>query len=103
MKYPSLPWLTLLLVLGLSPYAGADQLGAQQTLNQRLDALFQVHLFKEVALAPNGQWLAWVEEVPSKNPAAAPNSAVYVADLQAQAWTPKRLSAGGGTTTHAEH
>jgi dipeptidyl aminopeptidase/acylaminoacyl peptidase len=103
MNYLRLHVPALLLVLGLNPATSAEQPGAKKTLDQRLDVLFQTRIFKEVALAPDGRWVAWVEEVPAKDAAAMPNSAIFVADLRAQAWTPRRLSAGDGTTTHAEH
>jgi dipeptidyl aminopeptidase/acylaminoacyl peptidase len=95
--------LVVLLVLGLSHPARADQPGVRPTLDQRLDALFRVRIFKEVALAPDCRWLAWVEELPVKDPVAPPGAAVYVLDLQAQAGSPRRLSAGDGQATHDEH
>jgi dipeptidyl aminopeptidase/acylaminoacyl peptidase len=84
-------------------HARAEAVDGKPTLDQRLDALFQVRSFKETALAPNGQWLAWVEEVRVKDPAAIPHSVIYVADLQAATWTPRRVSAAKGNATHVEH
>src|SRR5262249_35507851 len=89
------PWLAILFVLGLGSRAGGEP--ARATLDQRLDALYRVRIFKEVALAPNDQWLPWVEEGPAKDAAAPPGSAIYVADLQAPAWAPRRISAGKGS------
>jgi dipeptidyl aminopeptidase/acylaminoacyl peptidase len=96
-------WLAMCVVLAVGRGVVAEQPDAKRTLDQRLDALFQVRLFKETALAPNGQWLAWVEQVPAADPAAPPNSAIYVADLQAEVWAPRRISAGNGTASHVEH
>jgi dipeptidyl aminopeptidase/acylaminoacyl peptidase len=96
-------WLALVVVLEVGSSSAAEQPGARRTLDQRLDALFRVRIFKEAALSPNAQWLAWVEEVPVPDRSAPPNTAIYVADLQARAWTPRRISAGPGHTSHAEH
>jgi dipeptidyl aminopeptidase/acylaminoacyl peptidase len=96
-------WLALVVVLGVSSTAGAARPVARPTLDQRLDALFRVRPFKDVALAPDGHWLAWAEEVPARDPAAPPDSAVYVADLRLEAWTPRRITAGKGHANHDEH
>src|SRR5262245_53060522 len=103
MKRASPSRLVLLLVLGLASTARAERPSGKPGLDRRIDALFRVRHFKEAALAPNGLWLAWVEDVPAKGSVATSHSAVFVANLRAQEWAPQRLTAGDGKATHAEH
>jgi dipeptidyl aminopeptidase/acylaminoacyl peptidase len=67
-----------------------------------LDDLFKVRLYKEVTLAPDGKRVAWVEALRGKKDAPPSQSAIYVADLKDSA-TPRRITAGNGTTAHDEH
>jgi dipeptidyl aminopeptidase/acylaminoacyl peptidase len=66
------------------------------SLESRIDALFEVRTFKEVALAPNGHWLAWVENVPTKNPDKPFLPALFVADLRTPGEAPRRIKTPDG-------
>src|SRR5438045_1861719 len=59
--------------------------------------------FGEVAIAPDGKRIAWVEELPGDKDALSAGSAIYVADLGASTITPRRITAGDGKASHDEH
>jgi len=80
----------------------ADEPRADSTLNQRIDALFAVRQFKDVALSPDGRWLAWVEEVPPPDESSRAGAMIFAAELEAHDWSPKRVTAGDGSTVHSE-
>src|SRR5262245_14933651 len=94
--------LTLGVLLLQSVALAAEPNRTAQTLDQRLDAIFGVQTFSEVALSPNGRWLAWVEAVSSGQAKTAPGSAIYLLDLQAAQGTPRRLTDRDGRSTHTE-
>jgi dipeptidyl aminopeptidase/acylaminoacyl peptidase len=73
------------------------------SLDQVLDSLFAVREFKEVAISPDGQRVAWVESLHAPNGAASLNSAIHVADVAATSKPPRRITAGDGKTAYAEH
>jgi dipeptidyl aminopeptidase/acylaminoacyl peptidase len=97
----SIPFLFTLL-LGVTARA-EERPAAKTSLDQLLDSLTAVRTFKEVAISPDGQRIAWVEELPDKGGAPAHHSAIYVADLNSPDAPPRRVTAGDGTTPHAEH
>lgn len=94
----------LLLVLApeLTSRSRAAEPTATPTLQQRIDSLFAVKQFKDVAISPDGTWLAWVEEVPAPDESARAGTTVFAAELAGRAWTPRRITAGGGTTAYSE-
>jgi dipeptidyl aminopeptidase/acylaminoacyl peptidase len=94
--------LTLSVLLLRNVALAAEPSRAAQTLDQRLDAIFGVQTFAEVALSPNGRWLAWVEVVSGSHAKTALGSAIHLLDLQAAQGTPRRLTGGDGRNTHAE-
>lgn len=96
-------WSVFSLVCWAACGASAQTRDGNPTLDQRIDALLDVCTFKEVALSPDGRWLAWVEEVPPKDGTATAQSAVYISDQRGGEKVPRRLSAGNLTTMHAEH
>ncbi|HEY7153778.1 MAG TPA: S9 family peptidase [Gemmataceae bacterium] len=68
-----------------------------------LDTLFAAREFKEVVISSDGQRVVWVEVPRREEEALSASSAVYVADLSEPSRKPRRITAGDGTPTHAEH
>src|SRR5713101_2774199 len=63
------------------------------------DTLANVHTFRETAVAPDGRWLAWVEDLP---PAAGGEaSAIYVRDLPSG--DARRVTAASDRGDYREH
>lgn len=96
--------LTVLLWLSLAfAHLGSAQESDRPSVTaELLDSILAVHEFKEVAVSPDGRWVAWVEAL-RLNAAPSPKSAVYMADLHAPAAKPRRITAGDGQTAHDEH
>jgi dipeptidyl aminopeptidase/acylaminoacyl peptidase len=92
----SSPWRLLLLLAVLVSAVHAAPPAPKTTLDAHIDALFEVRTFKEVALSPNGQWLAWVENVPTKDPNKPFLPALFLADLRAAREAPRRLKTADG-------
>ena len=61
-----------------------------------LDSLFAVHGFREVAISPDGQRVAWVEALPDANGAPSGDSAIVVTSLASPAAAGRRITAGSG-------
>ena len=78
------------------------QASVKTPLDLAIDALFGVRHFKQVAVAPDGAHVAWVEELTEKDGTPSPHSAIYVADLKKPQAPPRRVTAGNGTDAHAE-
>jgi dipeptidyl aminopeptidase/acylaminoacyl peptidase len=96
--------ITLLLILLVGGTAGADEHPSPNpSLDRLLDSLTAVRTFKEVAISPDGRHVAWVENLPGKGNMPSSLSAIYVADLNSSDAAPRRVSAGDGATSHAEH
>jgi dipeptidyl aminopeptidase/acylaminoacyl peptidase len=67
------------------------------------DARTDVRQFGEVAIAPDGKRIAWVETAPRDTDAAEEHPSIYVADLGTSPVAPRRITAGNGKTGHDEH
>ena len=52
-----------------------------------LHDMFDVHTFKQVAISPDGQRVAWVQRLPGPKGAPSSNSAIYLADISAPSRT----------------
>jgi dipeptidyl aminopeptidase/acylaminoacyl peptidase len=76
---------------------------AKTSLDGLLDALSAVRTFKEVAISPDGRRVAWVETLPGKGDTSSSLSAIYVADHSSPDAAPRRVTAGDGIVSHAEH
>jgi dipeptidyl aminopeptidase/acylaminoacyl peptidase len=98
-------WLLVLLplFLGGSTASGQSRTAARSSLGSVLDMLSTVRHFREVALAPDGKRVAWVEPISGKNHSPTHGTAIYVADLTAPAVRPRRITAGNGSTALSEH
>lgn len=78
----------LAVLLLLLPSAFAQKLpSVDQTINQ----LFAVRNFREVAISPDGHWLAWVESTRSKDNSESKISSILVKSLE-DATAPRRIT-----------
>jgi dipeptidyl aminopeptidase/acylaminoacyl peptidase len=96
------PWFAAALVLLAAGPALAEERPAPGPLDRLMDSLESVRLFRQVAVAPDGKSVAWVESLPPKDN-APPRSAIHVADLMSPDARPRRVTAGDGSTPHNEH
>ncbi len=55
---------------------------ARAQVDQGLNALSAVHLFREVAMSADGSMVAWIETIPAKNGTDSSRAAVLVKDLR---------------------
>jgi hypothetical protein len=62
-----------------------------------------VRAIKEVALAPDGKRIAWVEAVPGEKEAASSHTAIYLHTLDSSWEKPRRITAGKPDTFCEEH
>jgi dipeptidyl aminopeptidase/acylaminoacyl peptidase len=74
---------------------------ASSPLDTVIDALFAAHAFEQTAISPDGKKLAWVETLTGKDGAPDGNTAIYLADREANA-SPKRITAASGAVPRAE-
>src|SRR5216684_8111330 len=70
-------------------------------LDNVISTLFATHNFKQAAISPDGNSVAWVEEVHSKNGAISGSTVIYVKNLKSGA-PPRRIGAGVADSLHAE-
>ncbi len=85
----------LLAVLALGP------LLLRAAPKETLDLLFATQQFKQVALAPNGRHVAWVEARPNADRTPTSNAAIFL--RESAGGKPQRISAGDGTALGDEH
>src|SRR5260370_819981 len=71
------------------------------TLDNALKTLFAAHTFQQVAVSPDGNSIAWVEDIHSKNGAISGSTVIYAKNLKATA-PPRRIGAGVEDSLHAE-
>jgi dipeptidyl aminopeptidase/acylaminoacyl peptidase len=111
-----------LLAMPLTLIAGSlsfaqEKTGTKQDVEKRLKAaqkphgvtpldnviatLFAAHNFQQAAVSPDGNSVAWVEEVHSKNGVISGSTVIYVKNLKSGA-PPRRISAGVADSLHAE-
>jgi dipeptidyl aminopeptidase/acylaminoacyl peptidase len=62
-----------------------------------LDSLAAVHSFRELAISPDGQRVAWVETLPEANGAPSGNFGIFVADFSSPGSSARRITAGSGS------
>src|SRR6267378_830151 len=100
--------LAIPLMLLVSRSAAQEKTGTTQDVEKRLKAaqkphgvtpldsvistLFATHNFKQAAISPDGNSVAWVEEVHSKNGVISGRTVIYVKNLKSGA-PPQRLGA----------
>ena len=110
--------LAILLTLAVSSYSFAQEKpGSTQDVEKRvkvgqkqqaatpldnvLKTLFAAHTFQQAAVSPDGNSIAWVEDIHSKNGAISGSTVIYAKNLKATA-PPRRISAGVADSLHAE-
>jgi dipeptidyl aminopeptidase/acylaminoacyl peptidase len=75
---------------------------AATPLDNVVKTLFAAHTFQQAALSPDGNSVAWVEDIHSKNGVVSGSTVIYVKSLKAAAAPPRRISAGVADSLHAE-
>src|SRR5229473_626279 len=80
---------------------GAQKPQAAAPLDNVLKTLFAAHTFQQAAVSPDGNSIAWVEDIHSKNGVISGSTVIYVKNLKATA-PPRRISAGVADSLHAE-
>jgi dipeptidyl aminopeptidase/acylaminoacyl peptidase len=109
--------LAIPLVLLVSRSVAQEKTGTAQDVEKRLKAaqkphgvtpldgvistLFATHNFKQAAISPDGNSVAWVEEVHSKNSVISGSTVIYVKNLKPGA-PAKRIAAGVADSLHTE-
>jgi len=115
-RYAAVLAIPLMLLL-VSRSVAQEKTGTAQEVQKRLKAaqrphgatpldnviatLFATHNFQQVAISPDGNVIAWVEEVHSKNGVVSGSTVIYVKNLKSGA-PPRRISAGVADSLHAE-
>jgi dipeptidyl aminopeptidase/acylaminoacyl peptidase len=74
---------------------------ANAPLDNVLNTLFAAHTFQQAAVSPDGNSVAWVEDVRSKNGMVSGSTVIYVKNLKS-ATPPRRIGAGFADSLHAE-
>ncbi len=67
---------------------------ATQSDSDAMRALFDVRTFKQASISPDGERVAWVEEIPGPGGEPSSNSAIYLADA-ATPNHPRQITAAG--------
>src|SRR6267154_2618393 len=115
-RYAAVLAIPLMLLL-VSRSVAQEKTGTAQEVQKRLKAaqkphgatpldnviatLFATHNFQQAAISPDGNAVAWVEEVHSKNGLVSGSTVIYVKNLKSGA-PPRRISAGIADSLHAE-
>src|ERR1700686_352380 len=108
---------TSLLFLTSSHSFAQEITGSKQDVEKRLKAaqkpqtsgaldnvvktLFAARTFQQVALSPDGNSVAWVEDIHSKNGVVSGSTVIYVKNLKSNA-PPRRIGAGVADSLHSE-
>ena len=108
-----------LLFLASHPSFAQDTTGTKQDVQKRLKAaqkpqsaapldldnviktIFAAHTFQQAAISPDGNSIAWVEDIHSKNGIVSGSTVIYVKNLKSGA-PPRRIGAGVADSLHSE-
>lgn len=82
--------------------SGSQATSNEKSLDDAMKAMFDVRVFQQAEISPDGNRVAWVELLPGPGGAPSANSAIYVAELSAPSAT-MRITAGDGKTAYEEH
>jgi len=80
--------------------AQKPQSTAPLDLDNVIKTLFAAHTFQQAAISPDGNSVAWVEDIHSKNGAVSGSTVIYVKNLKSNA--PRRIGAGVADSLHSE-
>jgi dipeptidyl aminopeptidase/acylaminoacyl peptidase len=104
---------------GPQPTAAQEKTGTTQEVEKRLKAadkpraakgtplddvvrtMFSAHGFEQAAISPDGNSIAWVEDVHTKTGTLSGSTVIYVKSLK-NPGPPKRIKAGAADSLHAE-
>jgi dipeptidyl aminopeptidase/acylaminoacyl peptidase len=81
--------------------AQKPQTTAPLDLDNVVKTLFAAHTFQQAAISPDGNSVAWVEDIHSKNGVVSGSTVIYVKNLKANA-PPRRIGAGVADSLHSE-
>jgi dipeptidyl aminopeptidase/acylaminoacyl peptidase len=84
----------LAILLSTVVWSAASQ---KTSVDAVLDSVAAVHSFREVAISPEGQRVAWVETLPEANGAPSGNFAIFVTSLSSPGSSARRITAGSGS------
>jgi dipeptidyl aminopeptidase/acylaminoacyl peptidase len=79
----------------------AQKTQTSSPLDGVINTLFAAHTFQQTAISPDGNSLAWVENVHSKNGVVSGSTVIYVKNLKSAA-PARRIGAGNADSLHAE-
>jgi len=74
----------------------------KSSVDRAIDQLAATRRFKEVAIAPDGKRVAWVQALPETRNAPSPGTAIYVVDVRTLATPPRRVTALATAAAGAE-
>ena len=92
-----------LLVLSGAVAFGQPRPAPHSALDQVMEQLAAVRRFTEVAIAPDGKRVAWVESLQERTKASSPVAAISVLDLSSPSATARRITGGKGAAARVEH
>ncbi len=95
----------MLIIVGviLSSILVCPAAAEKSSLDAVLDSLFALNSFRQVAISPDGQRVAWVEALHEANGAPSINSAIYVTTMSTPGAAPRRITAGSSGEALEEH
>jgi dipeptidyl aminopeptidase/acylaminoacyl peptidase len=94
-------FLAALAFTGCTPSA-QDRAASTSPIDQLMDSLALVRGFREVALSPDGRYVAWVEAKHGANQELSAQSAIFLADRESTE-APRRITASDEKHPCAEH
>jgi len=81
--------------------AQKPQSAAPLDLDNVIKTLFAAHTFQQAAISPDGNSIAWVEDIHSKNGIVSGSTVIYVKNLKSGG-PPRRIGAGVADSLHSE-
>ena len=83
--------------------SGAPALTPKSSLDEIFDSLNSVHDFREVSISPDGQRVAWAEQLREPGGTGSSCSAIFVTTLPVAGSRPRRITAVDGKGGCEEH
>jgi dipeptidyl aminopeptidase/acylaminoacyl peptidase len=82
--------------------SGTQATSNRKSLDDAMNAMFDVRSFQQAEISHDGNRVAWVESLPGPGGAPSANSAIYVTELSAPD-AATRITAGDGKAAYEEH
>jgi dipeptidyl aminopeptidase/acylaminoacyl peptidase len=97
----------LITFLAALPFTGCtpsaqERAASTSSVDQLMDSLALIRGFREVALSPDGRYVAWVEAKHGANQELSAHTAIFIADRESPG-TPRRITAADENHPCAEH